>query len=91
MELSQILGYTATFLFSIMCIPQIMTTLKTNSVKDVSLSMFIIGFIANVIALFYAYLIGQTPLIIKYVVALIGIGIYLFVYFKVKYKNDSSI
>lgn len=87
MEFSQILGYAATFLFSVMYIPQIITTIKTKSVKDVSLTMFIMGFVANIIAFFYAYLIGQTPLLIKYTIALVGISVYLVIYFRVRFKK----
>lgn len=84
MELSQILGYLATTIFSIMYIPQIYKTLKLQSIDDVSLAMFIMGFVGNIIALIYAILIDQPPLIIKYIIALIVIGIYLGVYFKIK-------
>ena len=84
MELSQVLGYTATVLFSVMYIPQMRKTLKTKSVDDVSLWMFIVGFIANIIALIYAIMIHQLPLQIKYVIALVAIGVYLVVYFKIR-------
>jgi len=78
-----VLGWTATILFSLMYVPQIYKTLKTNSVKDVSLPMFVMGFIANIIALCYAILINQPPLQIKYILALIVICIYIGIYFYV--------
>ena len=84
MELAQILGWTATFLFSIMVIPQIIKTIKSKDTKGVSLLLFIIFLIANIIALIYAIMISQPPLIIKYVIAIITtiiyIGIFLFYY-----------
>lgn len=86
MELSQALGWIATILFSAMYIPQMYKTIKTGSVDDVSLWMFIVGFIANIDALAYATLIHQQPLQIKYSIALFAIGIYLFVYYKIKQK-----
>ena len=80
MDLSQILGWIATFLFSIMIIPQMMKTIRTKDTSGVSLLLFIIYFVANIIALTYAFLINQTPLIIKYVIALITTTIYLGLY-----------
>lgn len=87
MELSQVLGWTATILFSAMYIPQIWKTIKTKSVTDVSLPMFITGFIANIIAFCYATMINQKPLQIKYTIALLAITVYLVVYFKIKGKK----
>jgi len=84
MELSQILGYTATTIFSLMYIPQIWKTIKMKSIDDVSLPMFIMGFIGNVVALCYATIIKQPPLQIKYIIALIAIGIYLTIYYKIR-------
>lgn len=84
MELSQILGWIATTLFTAMYIPQIYRTWKTKKVDDVSLIMFITGFIANIDALCYATLIKQAPLQFKYSAALALIGAYLIVYFTVK-------
>lgn len=86
MELSQILGYLATTIFSLMYIPQIWKTIKTGKIDDVSLPMFIMGFIGNIIALCYATMINQAPLQIKYVIALLAIGFYLIVYYKIKGK-----
>lgn len=84
MELSQILGYVATTMFSLMYLPQIFQTVKSKSVKDVSLPMFIVGFIANIDALVYATMIHQKPLQIKYTIALIVIGIYLVIYTRIR-------
>lgn len=84
MEINQILGHVATFLFTIMYVPQIWKTFKNQSIKDVSISMFVIGLIANIIALVYSTLIHQPPLQIKYFIALIVLGFYLIIYFKIK-------
>lgn len=80
MELTQMLGWTATFLFSIMIIPQMIRTIKSKDTTGVSLLMFIIFLIANIIALSYALLIHQFPLIIKYIIALITTVIYIILY-----------
>ena len=81
MEISQILGWAATFLFSIMIIPQMIKTIKQKDTKGVSLMLFIIFLIANIIALTYAFMINQSPLIIKYTVAIITTIIYIGLYF----------
>ena len=62
MDVAQILGWTATFLFSIMVIPQIIKTIKLKDTSGVSLLLFIIYLIANIIALIYAFMIYQMPL-----------------------------
>lgn len=87
METSQILGWTATFLFSMMVIPQIIKTIKSKDTKGVSIFLFIIYLIANIIALTYAFMISQTPLKIKYTIGIITSIFYigLFIYYKQKY------
>ena len=80
MDITQILGWTATVLFSVMVIPQMIKTIRLKDTSGVSLLLFIIYLIANVIALIYAFLIAQTPLIIKYVIAIITTVIYLGLY-----------
>lgn len=79
-SLPKILGWIATFLFSVMIIPQMIRTVKSKDTSGVSLMMFIIFLIANIIALTYAFLIYQPPLIIKYIIALVTTVIYLVLY-----------
>ena len=84
MDIAQILGWIATFLFSVMIIPQIIKTVKRKDTRGVSLMLFIIFLIANIIALIYAFMINQSPLIIKYVIAIIETIIYIGLYFYYK-------
>ena len=88
MELSQILGWIATILFSTMIIPQMIKTIKSKSTDGVSLMLFVIYLTANIVALFYALLIDQAPLMIKYSIGIttsvIYIGLFLFYYNKEK-------
>jgi len=88
-DTAQLLGWTATILFSIMVIPQIIKTIKSKDTSGVSLLLFVIYFIANIIALVYAFMINQGPLIFKYVIAIITIVFYmgLFIYYKKKYNS----
>ena len=82
-ELASILGWIATFLFTVCYIPQIIKTYKTKTVEGVSFRLFGISFIANIIALWYASLIAQPPLQIKYILALIFLAICIAMYLKV--------
>lgn len=94
MELAQILGWIATFLFTIMIIPQMIKTIKSKDTRGVSLLLFIIFLIANLIALIYAILIYQPPLILKYVLAILTtvayITIFCVYYFREKRKRLSE-
>ena len=80
MELAQILGWVATFLFSIMVIPQIIKTYRSKDTSGVSLAVFVIYLNANVVALVYAYMINQPPLIIKYIISIITTIIYIIIF-----------
>ena len=80
MELSQIVGWIATFLFTICYIPQIIKTYKTKTVEGLSFWLLLLQFMGNIIALWYATLIAQTPLQVKYVLALIFLSICLGLY-----------
>ncbi len=80
LEISQILGWTATTLFTSMLIPQILKTIKTKSTKGVSLALFVVYLLANIVALIYAVLINQYPLMIKYNLAIIISIFYLTIY-----------
>lgn len=87
MDIAQILGWTATFLFSIMIIPQMIKTIKSKDTKGVSLLLFIIFLIANIIALIYSILISQPPLIIKYIIAIVTTIIYIVIFLYFYFRN----
>lgn len=82
MSLSDFLGWIATFLFTICYIPQIIKTAKTKTVEGLSLFFLLITLIANIIAFYYAILINQKPLQIKYIFGLIFVGICVGLYYK---------
>ncbi len=94
MELSTILGWTATTLFTICYIPQIIKTHKTGTIEGLSFLLLAISFVANIVALCYATLINQRPLQVKYTLALIfltaTLSIYLRVYMKTKGEKIAS-
>lgn len=82
--IDQILGWTATVIFSAMLLPQIAKTIKTKDVSGVSLPMFLMYLIGNFVAITYATLIFQVPLQIKYSFAIAVTSIYIVVYLKYK-------
>ena len=87
-HMDQILGWTATALFTICYIPQMIKTYRTRTIDGLSFRLLLISFIANIVALCYATLIKQPPLQIKYALALFFVGgciyLYLSVYFNKK-------
>lgn len=87
-DISQILGWIATILFSVMIIPQIIKTIKSKDTKGVSLLLFIIFLVANIIALIYATLIYQTPLMLKYSIAIITTLFYICLFFYYKTRRN---
>jgi len=87
MQISDMLGWIATILFTICFIPQILKTMRTKTVDGLSFRLLVISFLANIIALCYATLIKQPPLQLKYGLALILIGICIYLYLKVFFKQ----
>jgi len=83
MQLTGILGWTATVLFTVCFIPQILKTIRTNTIDGLSFRLLFISFLANIIALWYAILIKQPPLQFKYALAIIFLAICIFLYLKI--------
>lgn len=93
MQLSGVLGWTATILFSICFIPQMLKTYRTKTVDGLSFRLLFISFLANIIALWYATLIKQPPLQMKYIIAIIFLAgcIYLYLKIYMKQKREESV
>jgi len=87
MQLAGTLGWTATILFTICYIPQIFKTYRTKTVDGLSFRLLFISFLANIIALWYATLIEQPPLQIKYVLAIVFVGACIYLYLRVHFKK----
>ncbi|KKU14071.1 MAG: Adenylyl-sulfate kinase [Parcubacteria group bacterium GW2011_GWC2_45_7] len=83
MSLTEILGWMATFLFTVCFIPQIVKTIKTKTVKGLSFLLLLLSFFANIIALAYATRIQQPPLQIKYALALVLLFICIILYIRI--------
>ena len=91
MTLTAILGWTATFLFTVCYIPQIIKTARTKTVEGLSLALLSIQFIANIVALWYASRIAQPPLQIKYSLGLVFLLICIVLYLRVLNHNKNTI
>lgn len=82
MDISQVFGWTATFLFTVCYIPQIIKTYRTGTVEGLSFLLLFISFIANIVALVYAIMIAQTPLQVKYILAMVFLAACLTLYIR---------
>lgn len=90
MGFADFLGWTATVLFTVCYIPQMMKTYKTKKIDGLSFRLLLISLIANVIALWYATLIKQPPLQIKYIFAMFFIGGCIYLYMSVFLKKRKA-
>ena len=87
MQMASLLGWTATTLFTLCYVPQMIKTYKTKSIEGLSFRLLFISFVANIVAFCYATLIKQPPLQIKYTLAMIFLSGCMYLYLKVYFKN----
>ncbi len=80
----EIVGLIAGVLTTIAYLPQVRKTWKTKSVKELSLSMYIVMFIGVMLWLSYGILIHSISIILANIVT--GILTSILIYFKLKYK-----
>jgi uncharacterized protein with PQ loop repeat len=73
-----------------MIVPQMIKTLRSKDTSGVSLLLFAIFLIANIIALTYAILISQPPLIIKYAIAIITTIAYITIFIYYYERREKS-
>jgi MtN3 and saliva related transmembrane protein len=91
MGLSDVLGWTATAMFTICYIPQISKTCRTKTIDGLSFRLLFISFLANIVALWYAILIKQSPLQIKYILAIVFVGVCIFMYLKIYFLKNRMV
>lgn len=83
--IEDIIGYIAGTLMAVVSIPQIIKSLKTKKVKDLSFIMLVLLILGSVLWMIYGFLIHSLPIIIMDVVA---VGIHLFLLsIKIKYQK----
>ncbi len=80
----EIVGLIAGVLTTIAYLPQVRKTWKTKSVKELSLSMYIVMFVGVMLWLTYGILIDSISIILANIVT--GVLTSMLIYFKFKYK-----
>lgn len=66
-----LIGYVATILIAISSLPQVIKTIKTRSTKGISLLMFIILFVGNVLWMTYGIVLKNLPMIVGNAVSIV--------------------
>ncbi|MBL0153687.1 MAG: SemiSWEET transporter [Chitinophagaceae bacterium] len=84
----EILGYSAGFITSLTFLPQVVKTWKEKSAKDISLLMFVIAAINEVMWIAYGILKDDWVIISTNVVVLIMSCIMIFL--KLRYNNAKN-
>lgn len=64
MNFAEILGYAAGALTAITFLPQVLKTWKERSARDVSMNMFLIAFVNEVMWLVYGFMINNMIIIL---------------------------
>jgi len=82
-----LLGYSAGFITTLTFLPQVLKTYKEKSAKDVSLNMFVIAAINEVMWVVYGALKNDMVIVLTNVVVLIMSVTMIF--FKLKYGKKS--
>ncbi len=86
MSAADILGYAAGALTAFTFLPQVLKTWKEKSAKDVSLYMFIIAFVNEIMWLIYGVMINNWVIIMTNAVMLVMSGIMIML--KLKYNHQ---
>ena len=79
-----ILGYSAGFITSLTFLPQVIKTWKEKSAKDISLMMFVIAAVNEVMWIVYGVLLNNWVIILTNAIVLAMSLIMIF--FKLRYK-----
>ena len=82
-----ILGYSGSFLISIILLPQIIHTYKKKDTKSLSYIFLLIGVLASILMIIYSVLIKAIPILIANTLYLIG-NLTLII---MKYKFDNKV
>lgn len=81
----QVLGYSAGFITALTFLPQVIKTWKEKSAKDISLYMFVIAFINEIMWLAYGILRNDWVIISTNAVMLVMSGVMIML--KLKYNH----
>jgi len=86
MTAADMLGYAAGALTAFTFLPQVLKTWKEKSAKDVSLYMFIIAFVNEIMWLVYGVMINNWVIILTNAVMLVMSGI--MIWLKIRYNHQ---
>lgn len=81
-----ILGYSAGAITSLTFLPQVIKTWKVKSAKDISLLMFVIAAVNEVMWVFYGALLSPANWVIILTNVIVLSMALTMIYFKLKYK-----
>jgi uncharacterized protein with PQ loop repeat len=87
LDIQSIFGWTATVLFGLCYIPQILKTFRLKSVGDVSLWQWVVQLIGYACGLIFALCLKNCILIFGYSWGLFCTIIFLILYFKYREKH----
>ena len=86
MSNAEILGYAAGALTAFTFLPQVIKTWQSKSAKDVSLNMFIIAFVNEIMWLVYGFMLDNWVIILTNAVMLLMSG--FMIALKLKYNHQ---
>jgi MtN3 and saliva related transmembrane protein len=86
MEFIEILGLAAGICTSSSLLPQLIKTVKTKEVQDVSLVMFVVLLVGNGLWIYYGFAKSDIPIISTNILAF-GLNVAMLV-FKYKYQHQ---
>ena len=88
MKIITVIGLLAGVVTTLSQAPQLIKILKTKSVDDISIGMYLMLFTGGSLWTIYGVFLGAAPIILANVVMLIFISTVLF--FKIKYKKEEA-
>jgi MtN3 and saliva related transmembrane protein len=86
MSAAEILGYAAGAVTAFTFLPQVIKTWREQSAKDISLTMFLIAFINEIMWLIYGFMINNFVIILTNAVMLLMSGVMILL--KLKYGRS---
>ena len=78
-KVTDILGFTSTVIFTLVFIPQVYTTTKKKSAKDLSLSFLLLSILGCSLMIPYSIILKLVPVLISNIIMII-LNIYLVVF-----------
>ncbi len=81
---SDFIGFTAGLCTTFAFAPQVVKTLRTRSTRDISLAMYLLMGLGNLLWLVHGLQVGSSPVVAANLVSLVLVGVMLWM--KLRYK-----